>query len=954
MPSFLDGVDLSSDGEDSSDDEGVDDRPFIYRSSSSRLLTDYKGFEDGEEDSENPLASQMQAVLSLQIALGLDKDVGFLAAQERQKAEKARLAQLTPEERLAEADVETNDMLSQVKQRHLARSQAQREQQEQEEKKAKTRKDQESDAQDLAAAQEIALLQQMRAEKEEALLAAMREAPDSQEDSPPLLPIADLEIERKERPAHETPPNDNVDEEEAPSAKQTNDDLGLYAFPSPEELARTLHDEPIFHDDVDESGHFIGDANVEKTEEDFRFRPPASQQRQVSDDEASFGEESDDNVFNDDDSGSGDTDDGILTGDFEFDKPVSEEKKSRNRAKLQNLIQHHISEGAYFRENETEHGAATFEGENEAEPRTRSPIAPKAKLSESPKAKIKNRIAKPGNSPMSPKRKKGSLSTSVSEPVSPELKWSKDKVSPQKSPGKTGRVTVPPWLAKGGAESSKAASSCLSPKSKPRAQSVNALTKSKDSAASSWVAKQRAQLEAASQDEVKGSVSKETVDLSPTQKTKKRVMGDAAQTNLVNLKRSGRGRNTDTASTPAAPQSPTNKAKAQSPKSTKRSSESPAKGAKEKVPGSPKRLIRQRKIIKKKDGSKEIVVSILDPVTMNEIKQESVERVPPSGNEATGSQVQAFAGISPAQSPKHASKDGVAGQTKVASKTDAGKGRGPEAATKKTSRSLEQSTEKQDSPKKIESPLKAAGTAAKSAVVDPKINMEISTVPDLEKKSKKRSKKDKKRKSADKEKDKSSKKKGSGKETKSEKKDKVSTDGAKKKSKKKDKVSADGAEKKSTKSKKKDDDIPAAESKDKKAKKSKKFGKDPSATESGDKKAKKTKKKADKAATVVMVETEKEKRSKKKSGKDDKIDKPKKESKTEKKEATDTHVKGSKDKSGKDKKNKSKSKSTDENTNTANASKSKSKDLKSKKSSKKEAVDGIKTLEMAAPDRMVT
>ena len=468
---------------------------------------------------------------------------------------------------------------------------------------------------------------------------------------------------------------------------------------------------------------------------------------------------------------------------------------------------------------------------------------------------------------------------------------------------------------------------------------MNALTKSKDSAASSWVAKQRAQLEAASQDEVKGSVSKETVDLSPTQKTKKRVMGDAAQTNLVNLKRSGRGRNTDTASTPAAPQSPTNKAKAQSPKSTKRSSESPAKGAKEKVPGSPKRLIRQRKIIKKKDGSKEIVVSILDPVTMNEIKQESVERVPPSGNEATGSQVQAFAGISPAQSPKHASKDGVAGQTKVASKTDAGKGRGPEAATKKTSRSLEQSTEKQDSPKKIESPLKAAGTAAKSAVVDPKINMEISTVPDLEKKSKKRSKKDKKRKSADKEKDKSSKKKGSGKETKSE---------------KKDKVSADGAEKKSTKSKKKDDDIPAAESKDKKAKKSKKFGKDPSATESGDKKAKKTKKKADKAATVVMVETEKEKRSKKKSGKDDKIDKPKKESKTEKKEATDTHVKGSKDKSGKDKKNKSKSKSTDENTNTANASKSKSKDLKSKKSSKKEAVDGIKTLEMAAPDRMVT
>ena len=87
-------------------------------------VKDYEGFEQGF-DSDDPIARQMESILSLKLSLGIDNDKEFLAEHEKKKAElekeriekereAARVAAMTTEERIQYESEKASSLLSGV------------------------------------------------------------------------------------------------------------------------------------------------------------------------------------------------------------------------------------------------------------------------------------------------------------------------------------------------------------------------------------------------------------------------------------------------------------------------------------------------------------------------------------------------------------------------------------------------------------------------------------------------------------------------------------------------------------------------------------------------------------------------------------------------------------------------------------------------------------------------
>ena len=111
---------LSSDDEDDSDDEYVAPPPLSSLATGGGAaakrktqLEDFAGFEDGA-DMDDPIAKQMQAVLSLRLCLNMDSDKEFMKEQEAKKAEREKLASMSVEERLAYQEKQAGSVLSNV------------------------------------------------------------------------------------------------------------------------------------------------------------------------------------------------------------------------------------------------------------------------------------------------------------------------------------------------------------------------------------------------------------------------------------------------------------------------------------------------------------------------------------------------------------------------------------------------------------------------------------------------------------------------------------------------------------------------------------------------------------------------------------------------------------------------------------------------------------------------
>ena len=109
-------------------------------------LDDYEAFK-GADDEEDEVARKMKEILQLREALGMDKDVNFLANQAAKEKEKERLAKMTKEERLEEERAKSGDMMAKIraKQEELARQKAEAgddgEDSDEEELKIKKKKD---------------------------------------------------------------------------------------------------------------------------------------------------------------------------------------------------------------------------------------------------------------------------------------------------------------------------------------------------------------------------------------------------------------------------------------------------------------------------------------------------------------------------------------------------------------------------------------------------------------------------------------------------------------------------------------------------------------------------------------------------------------------------------------------------------------------------------------------
>lgn len=113
--------DLSSD--DDSSDSSSDEEETVKRQAPVRTgsvlrksVTDFEGFGEGF-DEDDPIAKQMQAVLSLNLHLGVDKDANFLEEYEEKKRERERLANMTPEERIKHEEEKAGSLLSGVAQK---------------------------------------------------------------------------------------------------------------------------------------------------------------------------------------------------------------------------------------------------------------------------------------------------------------------------------------------------------------------------------------------------------------------------------------------------------------------------------------------------------------------------------------------------------------------------------------------------------------------------------------------------------------------------------------------------------------------------------------------------------------------------------------------------------------------------------------------------------------------
>ena len=102
---------------------GVDVGQFMNKKKAS--LDDYEHFK-GADDEEDEVAKKMKEILQLRDALGMDRDVNFLAQQAAKEKEKERLANMTQEERMAEEAASSGDMMAKIraKQAELAKKKA--------------------------------------------------------------------------------------------------------------------------------------------------------------------------------------------------------------------------------------------------------------------------------------------------------------------------------------------------------------------------------------------------------------------------------------------------------------------------------------------------------------------------------------------------------------------------------------------------------------------------------------------------------------------------------------------------------------------------------------------------------------------------------------------------------------------------------------------------------------
>ena len=116
----------------SSDDESESSHDDFHKGPKTQV-TDYEGFEKGF-DADDPIAKQMETILSLKISLGIDNDKEFLAEHERKKAqlekerlekerEAERVANMTPEERIEYESQKASSLFSNVAQKVMSRRQ---------------------------------------------------------------------------------------------------------------------------------------------------------------------------------------------------------------------------------------------------------------------------------------------------------------------------------------------------------------------------------------------------------------------------------------------------------------------------------------------------------------------------------------------------------------------------------------------------------------------------------------------------------------------------------------------------------------------------------------------------------------------------------------------------------------------------------------------------------------
>ncbi|CAB9497169.1 expressed unknown protein [Seminavis robusta] len=125
--------DSDSDDDTSSDEEevkaGATGKPKAdvtkYMNAKRASLGDFDAFK-GTSDEDNETAAKMREILKLREALGMDKDVAFMAEQEAKLQEKKRLENMTPEERMKEQAANSGDMMARIraKQEELAKKKA--------------------------------------------------------------------------------------------------------------------------------------------------------------------------------------------------------------------------------------------------------------------------------------------------------------------------------------------------------------------------------------------------------------------------------------------------------------------------------------------------------------------------------------------------------------------------------------------------------------------------------------------------------------------------------------------------------------------------------------------------------------------------------------------------------------------------------------------------------------
>ena len=98
----------SDDDSDASSDEEID----VKHSAPKNQVEEYEGFDQVDED--DPVAKQMQTLISLKLSLGIDNDREFLEEHEKKKKEKERLANMSPEERIRLESEQASSFFSDV------------------------------------------------------------------------------------------------------------------------------------------------------------------------------------------------------------------------------------------------------------------------------------------------------------------------------------------------------------------------------------------------------------------------------------------------------------------------------------------------------------------------------------------------------------------------------------------------------------------------------------------------------------------------------------------------------------------------------------------------------------------------------------------------------------------------------------------------------------------------